>query len=516
MESAVNWIRSHPVESALGGFGVLLLVFLTVNFVSSGDTDPIVPTTQPVAAPVTTASGAPTTTQAPANSDGPEVPPVECSTLVTYGEIDIAMGVELADVQERLLPHEVCRVELPEYQDTWVQIEPGDPSDFGPGTEILGAGGTRVEGVGDAALWFVGERADGLTVGQLSVYEARDIGVLLFRILISRPDADDETRLEGAKGLALAALGRFPGSPSSSEPELEPVEYVIERELSPWVPTSYEENLLSKVAEGEWTLGEGLVATLAMLAGNRAAEEVLGSTELTFPNSAILLLMAQDYVDSGSDDAARAEIAELLEFLAPSPEDLIELGAIETEPTAGFRVVPIALNLQESGYTADEWCLATHGSEAPCSEEVPLEALDQTWPDKYKLYAPVPDTAGAWSPSHVLWAREAMTESADSFEPLREMPLVNVILAANEDDRVTPIEESNACNVILGQSGAGYDEQQFKQLVSFHMATCLMRINTRPITDEDIIGLGEGGDQGPERRRWYSRTIGGGMEWPST
>ena len=181
---------------------------------------------------------------------------------------------------------EACKERLANDGDFSVEILPGDPGDFEPGASVIGVSGEPVSGVGDEALWFGGADAEGGgTIGALSVRQDTSVGALNFRIFLGRPDLDSAAQLEIAKNVALSALPRFPG-----------------------VEAGYVDNLLVKEEVGEWTRGEGLVATLGLFAGEVDAARVLRHPELgDFAGNGVIG-MAREYLEDGSDTEAKLEI----------------------------------------------------------------------------------------------------------------------------------------------------------------------------------------------------------------
>ena len=115
---------------------------------------------------------------------------------------------------------ETCTIQPASDERFFVQVTPGTPADFEPGIERLGVTGQLVDGIGDRAIWFGGpDSSDGGRAGVLSVAENTPLGLLIFRIVLGRPDLDESAQLEGASTLALAALPRFPGVETPPPPE---------------------------------------------------------------------------------------------------------------------------------------------------------------------------------------------------------------------------------------------------------------------------------------------------------
>jgi hypothetical protein len=88
------------------------------------------------------------------------------------------------------------------------------------------------------------------------------------------------------------------------------------------MPSGYMDLLQNKIASGEWTLEVGLVTMLKMFAGEiQVSEAGLGQGVLNTEGTGILLL-AGNYLQTGTDQATRDEITRLINVLVPSQEAL--------------------------------------------------------------------------------------------------------------------------------------------------------------------------------------------------
>ncbi len=162
-----------------------------------------------------TPTEAPTVEQPTATPEGPtpaaEASPTEAeidsSNLVTFEEVDEALGEFTTGGPCGPL---FCQYETE--SGIYLRIEQGSPQDFEAGAELIdfrvpglaeamqGVKGEPVPGVGDEAAWFDGE------VAVLSVHE----GNAYFRIVLNLPDVDSAAQLEIAKDLADIAIQRLP------------------------------------------------------------------------------------------------------------------------------------------------------------------------------------------------------------------------------------------------------------------------------------------------------------------
>lgn len=241
---------------------------------------------------------------------GPGIPPLDCVNLLTFEEVFDALGGNdvNADFDWGFISYsksEVCRDTLASDEAYFVEIGPGSPDDFNAGAELNGSVGEPVDDVGEGALWFGGVAEQ----GAISVRKGTEYGTLHFRVAVGRPDADEAMLQHLAIELANAALPRFPFV-ELEEPE--PVVLTIEHEPVDRSGHSFVENLLAKETDGEWTRGEGLVATLRFFAGEIEATEVLRGSNLLDHSGTGIVRLAQEYLEAGGDPASAAEIERLL------------------------------------------------------------------------------------------------------------------------------------------------------------------------------------------------------------
>ena len=206
---AVVWVRGNRRAAALAGIVLVIVVVAVLVGPLVGD-EPEVPITAPPVSQPQTAETVPPTV-------GPEVPQVDCRVLLTDDEVDEAFfGKDAAGPRGHFTfaRGETCRFEVRE-DGRYIQIEPGDPGDFEPDTEISGVPGVTVETVGNDARWF----DDGSGVGVMTVGVNLGDTSLIYRVHVGRSDLDASQRLSQAIELALAALPRFPGTtPAAPKP----------------------------------------------------------------------------------------------------------------------------------------------------------------------------------------------------------------------------------------------------------------------------------------------------------
>lgn len=397
-----------------------------------------------------------------------DVPLLSCGPLLTNDDIEEALGLSDRPAGERssfgLARGESCGEQLAVDERFFVRIEPGAPGDFDPGVGLLGVPGEAVSAVGDDARWFGGAGAEGGgTVGALSVRQSTTLGELHFRIVLGRPDLSSAEQLAEARKVALGALTRFPGAVVT-----------FEREQVDRSDVSFVDNLLVKEAAGEWTLGEGLVATLKLFAGELDEASVLRNSDLLFPEGTGIFAMAYEYLDDGPDVEAKSEISRLLDRLVFSNEQLEAMAGIG-QPTAahpGQLAVGAARGPEED-------CLEFFFGEVisgvgPCLEFEFSPLLDDLYAGEYRVFRPASSIpAAGWTEDHYRRALVAMEETVQIYAEMGELPSVNIVFSVAGPGYATAYSQAGEpCGVVLYTKLVGFKPNDFKQVVAHELAHC--------------------------------------------
>lgn len=410
-------------------------------------------------APTSTNTPQPSTTASVDEAIHPDVPPIDCRPLITVDEIDLAFDKvgEFPDVVVRE-GGEACTHTLAEDEDFFIRIEPGHPDDFEPGAMIDGHTGVSVEGVGDEALWF---GADGRTVSAISVRARSTFGALHFRTVLSRPGADAATHRDTVRMLALAALPRFPGV------EPEPVVFEFTSESADLSGSGYLENLLAKEADGEWSRGEGLAATLRYLAGEIGATGVLRTEELADTDTTRLTVLAHEYLSQGGDPLIAGEIRRLLEELTPPPEALQNM--VEGAPATAAMLASFGGSLLAQN---DDLCVKYFGVSGKCMVPQAPPALEATWPGRYKVYRPFASVARDWTLPWIDSMVQGLSDSVIKFDDLVDMPSIDVYLL-NGTQKVPIGGTASPCVLLVGPAIRTMSMAHAQQTLASKIAYCL-------------------------------------------
>jgi len=229
---------------------------------------------------------------------------------------------------------------------------------------------------------------------------------------------------------------------------------------------SFVDNLLVKVAAGDWTVGEGLVATLKLFAGELDAASVLRHLELVDREGTGILVMAHEYLEAGRDAEATAEIRRLLERLVFSNEQL--------EAMAG-------LGAAKGAEDEEEDCLKLFGDDpppdvGPCLLFLPSVELDELYPGDYRVFYPAESSAvSGWSDHHYNLVLETLEEAVPVFKELGKLPPVNIVFSFGSNDgawaEAVP-KPGMPCNVILYVDMQDETDGDIKQIIAHELAHC--------------------------------------------
>ncbi len=505
--------RNQFVVAAFAGVIVLVLVFAFAGGGGSGGEDPPVTTSD---AALGGSSESVPFTLVPSASDS-DVTKLECFPLLPVEAVEEALGVADRPEDERGLfgsgQGETCRRVLVADERFVVGISPAELGDFLSGALILGVEGVGVPDVGEGSLWFGGEEAEGSgNLGLLVVRESTELGELSFRLGLGRPDLDTDAQLEVVKRLASRVLLQFPGvvpppAPVPVDVDFEAAFDEVEVDRS---AISFVDNLLAKEEAGEWTLGEGLVATLKLFAGEVDVTDVLRHPEVLSKEGTGIVAMAYEYLEDGPDTDAQAEIARLLDLLVFSNEQLEAMAGIvpvadadaEAEAEASSpAVVRVSLpTVQSVTQQAVQACQGffnedVYGSAGPgvgaCLEWRPANVAPGL-EGKYRVFIPAsPLPQGGWTEDHYDLALTALEHSARWYEgegrrlalaagAEGKMPSVNLVFAIYRGGGnlavATPVA-GRSCGVVLYQSLQRETANNFEQTIAHELAHCFQTEN---------------------------------------
>ncbi|MBW2687621.1 MAG: hypothetical protein JRE19_17160 [Deltaproteobacteria bacterium] len=305
--------------------------------------------------------------------------------------------------------------------------------------------------------------------------------VTAFGLLSGCSGGDAEGAGGGAGGTGGAAGGT--GGGGGTQPPGQPLDRS---------DISFVDNLLAKVADGEWTLGEGLVATLQLMAGEIDASSVLRNDELLTYEGTGIIRMAYEYLETGEDTEAKSEVTRLLNLLVFSDERLDSMTEVGAEPA----LIP-------KGSPSDCLEFFTGYSEVPpgvgnCLEVRSSPLLDDFYPGAFRIFAPAPPlpTAG-WTEKHYELALQTMEESVPILKARGKLHAATIAFAvldepkgaqawANPKQLARPECDPNApdpkkeackpeCGIALFKNMQKLTDGDFKQTVAHELAHCFQQ-----------------------------------------
>ncbi|HET6379784.1 MAG TPA: hypothetical protein VFH63_01950 [candidate division Zixibacteria bacterium] len=416
---------------------------------------------------------------------GPDVPPIKACGLLTDADVEEALGLLDIPWEERELIEfgagEECTWtharDGEDVEGLAVSIGPGSPDDFAPGATLLDTTGTPVEGVGAAAVWFGGSDR-----GILSVVQPTSLGYAFARLELQRVDLDDEGRLETARVIGARAVSRLPGAaPAARDLDTTTLEHPPPDQAA----AGFVENLLAREAAGEWTRGEGLVATLEMFLGEREADDVLVHPELASYEGTGIIRMAQDYLALEPDEPQHEAVRALLDRLVFSEERLEAMAGIGPvsaglgAPARRSGRLPI-VPLQDA--VTD--CAAFFMPHVPppgistCLEWRPTNVPPGGEPGKYRVFVPAPGLPQAgWTEDDYDNGLTALEHAASVLERLRPLPPVNMIFSVFVGE--TPLASAATpgfglpCTVTLFPKMQDEEQGAFQQTIAHELGHCL-------------------------------------------
>lgn len=289
-------------------------------------------------------------------------------------------------------------------------------------------------------------------------------------------------------------------APTAVAPTATPAPTVLDYLDSPALdePDDLLDLALSRAKAGEITYEQALIQALKLYAGEAGALAVPEDAEFHGEGNSLYGL-ARQYLATGADAAAKAEIERLLNVIAPSPERL--LAYAEPEPASGFGKAP---GLARA---------AAQGDDAKC-RELWAEGFPPGSAVTCLLYASAPLSGGearvfypkTWgqnAPQTTMarYAMEAVLDSDAVYSRFGRMKSVNVVftLLANPDNQkvlgMTPWNwngDGNTCPVILYPAailnGQAEGVEIFKQTVAHELFHCFQAWNMPSHTPENYSG----------------------------
>jgi hypothetical protein len=230
------------------------------------------------------------------------------------------------------------------------------------------------------------------------------------------------------------------------------------------------ENLLVKVDDGEWTLEEGLVATLRAVVGETDTSAVLRYPDLLNDEATGVVAMALAYVENGEDGQAKNELERLL--------DIIVFSNAQLDAMAGEE--PPSTPLELARKTAEQDCAklyTNHEVPVPPGVSVCLEKSSVIIDGKtYGIYVPAPGLPqGGWTQQRYDETLAMINEVVPVYNGLGEMPNTNIMFSVLTDGSAGAYAnqpDPDHCIITVFTGIQDLSTGDFKQFLAHELAHC--------------------------------------------
>ncbi len=255
------------------------------------------------------------------------------------------------------------------------------------------------------------------------------------------------------------------------------------------LPSGYTDLLQNKIASGEWTLEVGLVTMLRLFAGEiQAGEAGLGQGVKETEGTGILLL-AGNYLQTGTDQATKDEITRLINVLVPTQEALDRYSIPEEQATirmpgpadgAGKQAAPV-----RQGEDCDDLWASTFSGTGTPTYPCFLFGEQIIAGNAYRVYYPL-----AWYGdanhdfSYYKATQEAVQKAITKFKVYGAIrPIYFVFNTFNRDQNLYALTlnafrpEVEACPVMIYPLATALDQDNFQQIVAHEIFHCFQAWN---------------------------------------
>jgi len=332
------------------------------------------------------------------------------------------------------------------------------------------------DSIADVSLWSQQRRA---VVGRL--------GDSMIQVFVRGPELAAVSHSEAA-GVALldafvAVLDpeRTVPEPADPAPLPDGVE-LVDLEEDPG-PTTYLVNLAKGVDDGRWTLGEGIVRTLLAELGEERAADVFARSVVDDELSGVVAA-AQDYLETGDDDDARARIEELLASLVFTPEQLegMVIGAAP-DATASSGAgdgaeIRFASLVQQAEGTQD--CARFFPDRAGAGIEECLAARTVSQSGVvYRIFGPDPNdriAPSVWRERHYDLVEQAVRDAIVTYQPHGTVPDGFIVLLRHDTTSANAFQ-LNPCYLSVLPKAQEQSDADFRHTVAHEIAHCFQGAN---------------------------------------
>jgi len=283
-----------------------------------------------------------------------------------------------------------------------------------------------------------------------------------------------------------AGPGQAPTSPTATTPaagaaaEPTPIagpegDPFPEEEPPPPPPQGMFDAMQERIDQGEWTLEQGLITSLRLLAGETSAQEAFGDRQPVTMEGFGTVVEARRYLRTGTDAAARAEIERLLPIVVPDVDRLLEYAspAGQSRSAGPGLAAPASqeqcVNLAQKGFPP--------GSQLKCYlfDEDPLGAWQvrvfypQTWGSDPAKLSFAEAAIQAVHDSHFVYTDYGQIKDVDVVFTLLDAPKLSALA------EVTSPGNDSRCEVLVYPLALTQAEPNFKQTIAHEVFHCFQQ-----------------------------------------
>ncbi len=250
--------------------------------------------------------------------------------------------------------------------------------------------------------------------------------------------------------------GAAPGTVApSAAPTAEPTATAVPE------PMSFYDALQAKIESGEWTEGQGLAETLKVFAGENRRTATFGSGPIDASEGTGVLESARQYLQTGTDQAAKDDIQRLLNLLSPSTEDLQNSVPYREGASSTRLAAPARLNCEQSD-----------GTTIPC-----YQFIDDTVSGQhYKIYLPSAWAADDPGRAFVEPLRQAVRDAVPVYRSLGSLSGARFVftLTGSPDGPQFTADTfgGSPCPILIYPSALTLSVDSFKQTVAHELFHC--------------------------------------------
>ncbi|MEZ0396322.1 MAG: hypothetical protein ABWK53_07855 [Anaerolineales bacterium] len=252
------------------------------------------------------------------------------------------------------------------------------------------------------------------------------------------------------------------------------------------LPTGFTDLLEAKVASGEWTYEEGLVILLKLFAGEiQAAEASLGPGVLEAEGSGVLDL-AIEYLQTGTDQAVKAEITRLLNILVPS-QAVLDQYSIPAEQ-ASRRPPGVAAPLRQELNCATLWANGFPDNRDP-SFRCFMHGGGEVAGQQFRVYYPLEWRDDARLIGYYEITLDAAAASLNTYRAYGEIRPIYFVFTQRDhiENPVTTLavaswshfQPGEACPVIIYPRAFELHRPEFQQIIAHEIFHCFEAWNLR-------------------------------------